>query len=128
MSLSHESTNELTEQIIGAAIEVHRYLGPGLLESNYEDGFCIEMEDRGIPYRRQPMLPVSYKGRKVRAYYRPDVIVAQQVIVEIKAVDRLAEIHKAQVLTYLRHADLHVGLLFNFNAPTLMAGMKRFSL
>src|SRR5688572_9985116 len=128
MALSDPSTNKLTERIIGAAIEVHRELGPGLLESTYEDCLSWELREGGIGFVRQPRLPVIYKGMKLGACYRPDVIVQSKVIIEIKTVEKLAEIHSAQVLTYLSHTGLRVGLLFNFNSVSLRDGMRRISL
>jgi GxxExxY protein len=127
VSLSYPETVPLTERIIGLAIEVHRTLGPGLLESNYEDGLCIELVDAAIPHLRQPFVPVIYKGRKLAAYYKPDIIVDASVIVEVKSVEKIIELHKAQLLTYLRHTDLKVGLLFNFNTERLVDGIVRVS-
>lgn len=112
MTLSH-NIEELTRRIIGAALEVHKYLGPGLLESNYEDAMGWELLDGGIAYRIQPLLPVTYKGHRLRGCYRPDIIVEETVIVEVKAVERVVAIHHAQVLTYMKHGNIKVGLLFN---------------
>src|SRR5688500_9064987 len=123
MALSDPSTNKLTERIIGAAIEVHRELGPGLLESTYEDCLSWEMRESGIKFRRQPLLPVIYKHRMLGACYRPDLIVQSQVIVEIKTVEKFTEIHTAQLLTYLRHTGLKVGLLLNFNSVAMKNGI-----
>lgn len=117
--------NELTEQIIGAAIEVHRAPGPGLLESAYEECLCRELEIRGIAFERQRPLPVTYKGIRVECGYRLDLLVAGRVVVEIKAVESLDSIHQAQVLTYLRLGGWQVGLLINFNVPVLKQGVKR---
>ena len=128
MTLTHASTHELTERIIGAAIEVHRHLGPGLLESTYEECLCFELEEALISVSRQPLLPVIYKGRKLHGCYRPDLVIENKVIVEIKTVEKLVDIHTAQVLTYIRHSNTKIGLLFNFNSKTLVEGMKRISL
>ena len=117
--------NDLTECIIGSAIEVHAALGPGLLESAYETCLCRELELRSIPFDRQAALPVRYKGVLLDAGYRMDIVVDQQVIVEIKAVEVLLPIHKAQLLSYLRLADKRVGLLINFNVPLLKQGLQR---
>jgi GxxExxY protein len=118
----------LTEHIIGAGIEVHRNHGPGLLESVYEDCLCSELVDRGINFRRQACIPIVYKGRTLRSVYRPDLIVENDVIVEIKAIDRLADVHLAQMLTYLKVTNIKVGLLLNFNEAVLRKGIKRVSL
>jgi GxxExxY protein len=117
----------LTEQIIGGAIEVHRVLGPGLLEANYEEALCIELSDAGLPYTRQVPVPVTYKGRLI-GQYRPDLIVAGQVVVEIKSVERLARVHQAQVLTYMRILHLPVGLLLNFYGAVLRTGIRRLTI
>jgi len=116
--------NRLSERIIGLAIEVHRHLGPGLSELAYEQAMCIELRASGIPHRRQVHIPVLYKGEVV-AEHRPDLIVHEQVLVEVKSVERLAPIHVAQVLTYLRLTRLELGLLLNFNEPALRQGIKR---
>jgi GxxExxY protein len=123
-----EGKDLLTEKIIGAAIEVHRNLGPGLLESTYEQCLCWELKESGFSVTRQVIVPISYKGNSLDAVYRPDVVVEHRVIVEIKAVDRLASVHEAQLLTYMRHTGIHTGLLLNFNCARLRDGLKRFSL
>jgi GxxExxY protein len=117
--------NSLTEAIIGAAIEVHRHLGPGLLESTYETCLAHEISLHGLSVARQRVLPVTYKGLVLEDSYRPDLIVAEKVIVEIKAVSALAPVHAAQLLTYLRLTGLRVGLLINFNVAVLKNGLKR---
>lgn len=117
--------NEITEAIIGSAIEVHRALGPGLLESAYEECLCRELVLRGLPFERQRDLPVEYKGVKLDCGYRLDLLVMKLVVVEIKAVERLLPIHEAQVLTYLKLGRWQVGLLMNFNVPVLKDGIKR---
>jgi GxxExxY protein len=120
--------NELTNQIIGCAIDVHRTLGPGLLESAYEECLAHELSQRGIPFDRQNPLPVMYRGLKLECGYRADFLVDGKVIVELKAVDALAPIHDAIVLTYLRMSGCKVGLLLNFNVPILRDGIKRLVL
>jgi GxxExxY protein len=117
--------NCITGDIIAAAIEVHRHLGPGLLESAYEVCLCHELSIRGIPFQRQRELPVVYKGLRLDAGYRIDVLAEETVIVELKAVEALAPIHSAQLLTYLRLTGCHVGLLINFNVVLLKDGLKR---
>ena len=126
---SHRVTeiNLLTERIIGRAIEVHRILGPGLLEPAYETAMCIELDDAGIGYVRQIRLPALYKGRRL-GEYRIDLIVEDLVIVEIKAVERDNPLFAAQVLTYLRITGKRVGLLINFNSRLLKDGVKRMRL
>jgi GxxExxY protein len=116
---------QLTGQIIGAAIEVHRELGPGLLESAYEACLCYEFDLRRIPYTRQVILPVIYKSKRVDCGYRADVIVSGKVVVEVKAVDALTDLHKAQLLTYLRISGNKVGLILNFNTVVLKDGIVR---
>jgi GxxExxY protein len=118
----------ITERIIGAAIAVHRALGPGLLESAYEACLCHELADAGISLRRQVPIPVRYKDVDLDCGYRADLVVEDAVIVEIKAVDRLAPLHQAQLLTYLKLANLTTGLLINFNTTVLKDGLKRFVL
>lgn len=116
---------ELTQQILGAAIEVHRVLGPGLLESTYEICLCEELRLRGLRWERQVSLPVSYKGITIQEGYRIDILIEGQVAVEVKAIDAITSIHKQQLLTYLKHKDLRVGLLINFNVPVLTDGLHR---
>ena len=110
---------ELTEQIIGAAIEVHRHLGPGLLESAYEECLCHELSSRGMSFRRQVATPIEYKGIKLDCGYRIDVLVEDAVILELKAVEKLTELDRAQLLTYLKLTGKKVGFIFNFNCPVL---------
>lgn len=117
--------NEITQGIIGAAIEVHLCLGVGLLESAYEECLCHELNLRKIVFKRQKSLGVSYKGLVLDCGYRLDLVVAGLIIVELKAVERLESIHEAQLLTYLKLSGLNVGLLINFNVPTLKNGIKR---
>ena len=118
--------NNITEQIIGAAIEVHRTLGPGLLESAYEGCLCRELQLRGIQYARQLTLPVRYKGITLESGYRLDLLVENQVVVELKTVDELLPVHEAQILTYMRLGEYRLGLLLNFHVPVLRHGIKRF--
>ncbi len=115
----------LTESIIGAAIEVHRQLGPGLLESVYEECMCQEFRLRDIPFLRQVELPVIYKGLETCGKYRIDLIVANEVVVELKAVERLLNVHEAQLLTYLKLTGKRVGLMINFNVSILYRGILR---
>jgi len=117
--------NQITHSIIGAAIEVHRALGPGLLESAYQECLAREFESRGIPFERERPLPLEYKGIRLDCGYRPDFLVAGLVIVEIKAIEALAPIHEAQLLTYLRIGGWKVGLLINFNVLVLKDGISR---
>jgi len=118
---------QLTEQVIGAAIEVHRHLGPGLLESAY--GYCLEheLDTLGLKFERQKPLPIGYKGLQLDTVYRLDLIIEQTVLLELKSVERLEPIHEAQLLTYLRLARLPVGFLINFNVPLLRQGIRRFA-
>lgn len=117
--------SDLTSQILGAAIDVHRALGPGLLESAYQACMCRELTLRDIPFRSQVALPVHYKGVHLDCGYRIDLVVRERAIVELKSVERLAPIHEAQLLTYLRLSKIRVGLLINFNVPLLPRGIIR---
>ena len=118
--------NELSRVVIGAAIEVHRELGgPGLLEAIYEEALCAELDLRGIPVKRQIEVPVNYKGRRLERTYRLDVLVADLVIVEVKAVESIHPIHQAQLLTELRITGQRLGLLINFGQQTIKEGIKR---
>lgn len=117
--------NSITEQIIGAAIEVHGALGPGLLESAYEECLCRELSLRDIPFERQKPLPVEYKGCRLDCGYRLDLLVAAAVVVEIKAVEAIDPIHEARLLTYLKLGGWKLGLLINFNVPVLKDGIRR---
>lgn len=118
--------NELTHTIIAAAIDVHRALGPGLVEAIYEECLAREFTLRGLSYERQRALPVVYKDEKLEAGYRADFIVANRVIVEIKAVDAVAPVHEAIVLTYLRLSGCRLGLLINFHVALLKDGIRRY--
>lgn len=119
---------ELTEKIIGAAIEVHKDWGPGLLESVYEKSLAIELEKRGMPFKRQVDLHLEYKGTPLDEDFRLDLIVGDKVVVELKVVRAIAPIHEAQLLAYMKLTDCKVGLLINFNVPVLKQGIKRLVL
>jgi GxxExxY protein len=116
---------DLTREVIGLAIEVHRHLGPGLLESAYEECLCYELRQAGIPFIRQQKLPVRYKGTEVNARYTMDIVVDNSLVIEVKAVDPPNPIHQAQLLTYLRFGGFPLGLLLNFSRPTLKDGITR---
>jgi GxxExxY protein len=118
---------EITGKIIGAAIEVHRALGPGLLESAYDKCFCRELSLQSIPYLRQVALPVEYKGIQLENAYRVDLVV-ENVAIEIKAVAAIEPVHEAQLLTYMKLGGWPLGLLINFNVAMLKRGIRRFSL
>jgi GxxExxY protein len=118
----------LTEAIIGFAIEVHRQLGPGLLESAYEECLCYELRQGSIAYQRQIQLPVTYKSVRLDSGYRIDILVENSVILELKTVERLLPVHEAQLLTYLKLSGIHTGLLLNFNAAVLKDGLRRLVL
>ena len=120
--------NDISGKIIGAAIEVHKHLGPGLLESAYEECLCRELELRGINFERQVPLPLNYKGLKLDCGYRLDLLVEDKVIVELKTVDAIAPIHEAQILTYLKMRDIRLGLIINFNARLLVEGIRRLAI
>jgi GxxExxY protein len=119
--------NDVTEAIIGCAIEVHKALGPGLLESVYENALCIEFGEQGVAYQRQVGVPLYYKGHLL-SEHRPDLVVAERVVVEVKCVEHVLPIHRAQVLTYLRVLKLHTGLLLNFKTEVMRHGVKRVAL
>ena len=120
--------NSLTGEVIGAAIEVHKLLGPGLLESVYEECLCYELKLRDIYFERQKDLPVEYKAVKLDCAYRLDVVVENNLVLELKSCDSLLPIYEAQLLTYLKLTNIKVGLLINFNVPVLKEGIKRLSL
>jgi GxxExxY protein len=117
--------DEITSKVIGAAIEVHKVLGPGLLESAYEECLCYELSQIGLSFERQVDLPVIYKGVHLDCGYRMDLVVENSVIVEIKAVEQIIKIHEAQLLSYLKLYKKAVGLLLNFHSPILKSGLKR---
>ncbi|MDR0534026.1 MAG: GxxExxY protein [Verrucomicrobiales bacterium] len=118
---------QLTGQIIASAIEVHRHLGPGLLESTYEECLAREFELKELPFNRQVTLPVTYKGQSLDCGYRMDFVVNDKIILELKAVEKFEPIHQAQLLTYLKLSNRQLGLLINFNVPLLKQGIKRIA-
>ena len=128
MGLYAHPANPVTEAIIGSAIEVHKALGPGLLESVYQRCLRRELRLRSIPYASEMALPISYKGERLDCGYRVDLIVARCVLVEVKRVERLLPVHQAQLLTYLRLSAMPIGLLINFNVRALHLGVKRLVL
>jgi|CXWL01.1.fsa_nt_gi GxxExxY protein len=119
--------SELTSQIIGAAIEVHKHVGPGQLEALYQRALACELRRRGLAFRAQAPIPMLYKGEPIGDYFA-DLVIEGKVIVELKAVDALRPVHTAQILAYLRGAKLELGLLINFNMPTLKQGVRRLIL
>ena len=121
-------SNHITEAIIGAAIDVHRHLGPGLLESAYQLCLAREMTLRGLAFEQEKQLALEYKGVKLDCGYRLDFLVEQAVVVELKTVDTLQPVHEAQLLTYLKLTGCKIGLLINFNVPVLKHGLKRMAL
>lgn len=123
-----EPRDRLTEQVIGAAIEVHRVLGPGLLESAYEECLCYELSQRSLTFQRQVPLPIVYKAVRLDCGYRIDLLVMEQLIIELKTVERLLPIHEAQLLTYLKLKGIRTGLLINFHVVLLKTGIKRLVL
>jgi GxxExxY protein len=122
---AEESVNRLTERVIGLCIEVHKHLGPGLLESAYQTCLAFELEEAGLSFEKEVHLPIRYKGRTLDANYRMDFVVEDRLVLELKSVEALLPIHEAQVLTYLRLSGRSVGLLINFNANLLKQGIKR---
>jgi len=122
---NEEQKDPRTSPIIGAAIEVHRFLGPGLLESAYEECLCHELYLRGLSFERQVALPVSFKGLQLDCGYKIDLVVERKVIIELKAVEEILPVHEAQLLTYLKLSGKHVGLLINFNVALLTRGIIR---
>jgi GxxExxY protein len=123
--LTQDPANEITSTIIGAAIEVHRHLGPGLLESAYQQCLLYEMQRKGLKFNTQVKVPVKYREVALDCGYKLDLIVEEKVIVELKAIEQLTWIHEAQLLTYLRLTGLRVGLVINFNVPVLKQGIRR---
>jgi len=120
--------DELSNKVIGCAIEVHRNLGPGLLESTYEQCLAAELSDLGIPFQLQAELPVTYKNKRIDCGYRIDVFVDSALILELKCVGKLLPIHEAQLLTYMKLANVRMGLLMNFNVRLMKEGIKRMVL
>ena len=123
--MNAERLNKISQKIIGAAIEVHKQVGPGLLESAYEACLAFELTERGLAMERQKALPVAYRGVELDCGYRIDLLVEDAVIVELKAVDRLEPIHEAQLITYLKLSGCQLGLLINFNVKVLKHGIRR---
>jgi GxxExxY protein len=121
-------SDQLTERVIGLAIELHRALGPGLLESAYEECLCFELGEHGLSFERQRPLPVIYKSVRLDCGYRMDVVVEDRLILELKTIERLLPVHSAQLLTYLRLSGIRTGLILNFHAPVLRDGIKRMVL
>jgi GxxExxY protein len=121
-------TDFLTQKVIGCAIEVHKELGPGLLESSYECCLMYELAKEGILAENQVVLPINYKGVLIESGYRIDILLPEKLIIELKAVDKLLPIHTAQMITYLKLSDIKTGLLINFNVQKLTNGLKRISL
>jgi GxxExxY protein len=119
--------NELSNKVIGFLIEIHRALGPGLLESAYEECLCFELSHAGIPFKKQVSLPVVYKGIRLDCGYRIDILVDDCLILELKAVEKILPIHDAQLLTYLKLSGKRLGLLVNFNVPVVKDGIKRIA-
>lgn len=117
--------NSLTSKIIGLAIEVHRNLGPGLLEKTYEECLCIELENNGLKYESQKLVPIVYKGKEIKDAYRIDILVEDKVIIELKAVEKIDRVHKTQLLIYLKLSKKEIGLLINFNVSILKDGIHR---
>ena len=117
--------NQLSSKIIGAAIEVHKILGPGLLESTYEKCLCHELKLRGIPFSNQVSLPVVYKGKQLDCRYQMDLVVENTIILELKCCGKIEPIHQTQLLTYLKLSGLNLGLLLNFNVPVMRNGITR---
>jgi GxxExxY protein len=124
----NQEQDTLTHQIIGCAIEVHKQLGPGLLESIYQEALAVEFQLQGIQFQKELELPVSYKGYPLGSSYRLDFIVSSEIIIELKAVENTLPIHHAQLLTYMKLTNKPKGLLINFNVPVLTKGIKRFAL
>ena len=118
--------NLINEKIIGCAIEVHKHLGPGLLESAYEECLSFELEKNGLRYKRQWPTPVVYKDIRINYGYRIDILVEEMVVVELKVVDEINPVHEAQILTYLKFSGMKIGLLINFNVTSIKNGIRRF--
>ncbi len=118
----------LSNKVLGLAIEVHRFLGPGLLESAYEECLCYELKEHQIPFERQVPLGIDHKGARLECGYRMDIVIARSPVVEIKSIERLLPLHEAQLLTYMKLSRIRTGLLLNFNAILLKDGIKRMVL
>ena len=120
--------NELTYKLIGCAYDVHKALGPGLLESTYEKCLCFELEKLGIKYEKQKELPINYKGMTIDNGYRIDIMVEDKIVIELKSVEILQPIHSAQLMTYLKLSQKQLGLLINFNVTNLQNGIRRYKI
>ncbi|PKG37511.1 GxxExxY protein [Psychromonas sp. Urea-02u-13] len=118
----------LTQKVIGCAIEVHKTLGPGLLESTYETCLMYELHQAGVTAERQVLLPINYKNVSIDAGYRLDILLPNKLIIELKSVDKMSPIYSAQILTYMKLTNINAGLLINFNVKRLVDGIKRFNL
>jgi GxxExxY protein len=118
--------NDLTHAVIGMAIEVHRELGPGLLESAYEECFAYELQHSSLKFIRQNPVPITYKGLELDCGYRIDLLIEDELVIELKSVEDLLPVFDAQLLTYMKLAGKHLGLLINFNVPMVKMGIKRF--
>ncbi|TGE85156.1 GxxExxY protein [Pseudoalteromonas sp. KS88] len=121
------TTDIITQKVIGCAIEVHKQLGPGLLESSYENCLMYELQQMGIEAVNQVEFPITYKNIEINAGYRLDILIPDELVIELKAVDKLAPIHSAQLITYLKLSGIKTGLLINFNVTKLVNGIKRIS-
>ena len=128
MRMEKKEFDQLSNHVIGCAIEVHKTLGPGLLESAYEQCLAYELSQLGIPFKLQSSLPVKYKDAELDCKYRIDLLVDEKLIVELKSVDKITGIHEAQILTYMKLSKVKIGLLINFNVEILKTGIKRFVL
>jgi GxxExxY protein len=124
--VDNESLNELSGKIVDAAVEVHRHLGPGLLESAYEACLAKELTTRGVAFKRQVELPIRYKGENLDVNFKMDILVEDLIVVEIKAVEQILGVHEAQILTYLKLSGCPLGLLLNFNTKLMKNGIRRF--
>lgn len=128
MEADRSEVNQITEKIIGAAIEVHRNIGPGLFEKIYEECLCIELQALSINFERQKQIPIVYKGTTFEFGFRTDLVVEETIVVELKSVSTLLPIHESQILNYLKISKLQIGLLINFNVPLLVKGIRRVAL
>lgn len=126
--LTKQNEQDISKIIVDCAYHVHQSLGPGLLESSYEYCMAFEMEKRGLSFKRQCVLPIQYDDKIVETAYRLDFLVEDEIIIELKSVDKLQPIHQAQIMTYLRHAEIKTGLLINFNVKFFKEGIKRISI
>lgn len=126
-ALRRNALDAVTSRIIGAALAVHREFGPGMLEMTYDDCLCLEFIHMGISFESQVHLPIIYRGRMIPRAYKPDFIVEKSVVLELKTIEKILPVHEAQVLTYMKLSGLRAGLLINFNAVPLTAGIRRFN-